>query len=56
MHVWGTTSHGWKLELVFVVGRGKKGFTASDYLKQVLKPVVGLAFHDQKAYKTFHNS
>lgn len=39
----------------FAVGTGKKGFTASasDYLKQVLQPVVmvGLAFHDQKAYR-----
>jgi hypothetical protein len=42
--VWGGISYSWKSPLIFSDGTGKRGVRASDYLEQVLEPVVAPAF------------
>jgi hypothetical protein len=38
--VWGAISYNWKSPLIFLDGTEKRGVQASDYLEQVLEPVV----------------
>ncbi|KAG0633452.1 hypothetical protein HOY80DRAFT_1005992 [Tuber brumale] len=54
--VWRAISQSWKSELVFMEGTRKRGITASDYLEQVLMPLIGPAFLGQKSYEVFPES
>jgi hypothetical protein len=42
--VWGAISYNWKSPLIFLDGTGKRGVQVSDYLDQVLGPMVAPAF------------
>lgn len=50
--IWAAISYNWKSPLVFLVGTGKRGVVANDYFEQVLKPIVGPAFHGSWDYES----